>query len=707
MPGRGHVRRLSTYILLFIAILTSGCVSKFYPPHDNEHSKVIPPGAFTGITNEDTDRIIVVHVHGISCHDPGYSSYLQYEMANKLGLDTTGDRLRESLEIYQWDYRNDQWYETLREDFAYGIEVPASLPGRFGIDDAQHKRKKYSDRLKSSTLGELRQCKGEARAGGETVGQELQNTLPSILIRRFSDTGSTATLTYIEVTWSPISENEKQERLEFDKLKAPDRQWLFWTDRAFANGLAKEAILNEKISDAIYYLGPGGGQIKTFFQGAFCLAAGGSALPKSFNPVEITDPCITQQGLDRSPRNIAYVRPQTVFISESVGSRILFDTIVNTDTVLDEDMAEIDLKAAAELDDANTLKTICKGDVSQAVSISCHNAGFTKASETLSEGGARFFMFANQLPILDLALDQQPYGPTAITPLELRPENDLYSDEAYIVDLLASTQQAMGTQYNLSRIAEDFQACARPDKSQLDINLARLEERLQQLASDIEDAGDTDTLAGHREILSDLHQELKLLLPYYKCWRYEDILRGISAGINSQNNSADVLAWTTLSYAQTRSWARQNRISPAQTWHWFAMDTRIRQANSYIGEGLNDINKGYAQDSTAGAIAGRAADILSSRLELVAFSDRNDILSYEFPQYYEERFGHSIDLINVPIRLKRPILPVKGPYGLFADPLGAHLNHKYSADILDLMLCGVGEDGNFETAMENCETADR
>jgi hypothetical protein len=87
---------------------------------------------------------------------------------------------------------------------------------------------------------------------------------------------------------------------------------------------------------------------------------------------------------------------------------------------------------------------------------------------------------------------------------------------------------------------------------------------------------------------------------------------------------------------------------------------------------------------TALAVAPEA--VSSPPLEIVAFTDPNDLLSYKISRATLAEAGAtpaSYSASNV-------LYPVAPSYfGVFADPLTAHTGYSSNAEVLDLVICGA------------------
>jgi hypothetical protein len=106
---------------------------------------------------------------------------------------------------------------------------------------------------------------------------------------------------------------------------------------------------------------------------------------------------------------------------------------------------------------------------------------------------------------------------------------------------------------------------------------------------------------------------------------------------------------------------------------------------------------GIAQEGVFGAEgrycgpgAARPDERVFQRLDLVAFSDPNDVLSYSLPPGYAQRYIDSrlcAQVVNVDLN----VTPVQSAFGVgFANPAAAHGGYQSSGRVADLIAHGVG-----------------
>ena len=108
-------------------------------------------------------------------------------------------------------------------------------------------------------------------------------------------------------------------------------------------------------------------------------------------------------------------------------------------------------------------------------------------------------------------------------------------------------------------------------------------------------------------------------------------------------------------------------------------------------------------DEYCGVDAPRSAGRFLKELNMVAFSDPNDVMSYPVPQAWVNKYLDSrlcVNVRNVTINIAHVRrLPVIGEY---ADPLIAHAGYDADARVAELMTRGIGHSGISELVRERC-----
>jgi hypothetical protein len=153
------------------------------------------------------------------------------------------------------------------------------------------------------------------------------------------------------LVWSPLTRDAKA-TLDFDNPPSYQPPGQFTWKRATLNGQLKTLLLNDCLSDAVIYAGDQGSAIQGKLQDAICVALDGT---------------LGGSGCDFPAVN-AHPNRRIIVVTESLGSRMVFDAI-------------------------GALESQVQGDAAQAA--------LDEALSPVTE----IFMLANQLPLLALARD--------------------------------------------------------------------------------------------------------------------------------------------------------------------------------------------------------------------------------------------------------------------------------------------------------------
>jgi hypothetical protein len=111
-----------------------------------------------------------------------------------------------------------------------------------------------------------------------------------------------------------------------------------------------------------------------------------------------------------------------------------------------------------------------------------------------------------------------------------------------------------------------------------------------------------------------------------------------------------------------------------------------------------------AGDTYCGQDAPHADGRFLEELNMVAFTDPNDLLSYPIPQawareYLDSRLCANVRNVTINIAQVRR-LPVLGE---FADPLTAHSGYDTDRRVMEIMAHGIGNSGTSELVLERCQ----
>lgn len=144
----------------------------------------------------------------------------------------------------------------------------------------------------------------------------------------------------------------------------------------------------------------------------------------------------------------------------------------------------------------------------------------------------------------------------------------------------------------------------------------------------------------------------------------------------------------------------------------FAADLREKQMTLYmLSNQLPLLEAGQpgqeitgAGDEFCGPGASRADNRFLKQLDMVAFTDPNDILSYPVPrswarEYLDSRLCANVRNVTINIAHVRR-LPVIGE---FADPLAAHTGYDRDQRVAELMTSGIGNEDTSELVRERCQ----
>jgi hypothetical protein len=626
-------------------------------------------------------HVVLTYVHGISCHSPDYSAPFQFRLAGAMGLSRERDTKTGVPMVEVTELTPDGPVKTSIPDYLSAEDV-----GSWDIDTPPSAVKsRFQERLAGKQIPPSFQRRCSHPEKGELL-PPLKHSRFSI--RHFSSESGDR-LSVIEVLWSPLSELQKLlkvgEDLNLDV--AGLRRRTIWSEpsavaaradvdkRAYGNQMLKSSIINGAIADAIFYLGDGGPDIRTTVMAGLNAAI----------------------ALREASRKEAIRRTNLVVVTESLGSRIVFDTL-----------REAPDRIGAEFNDALSLLA----------------------------AKPRVIMFANQLPLIDIATQTRRAldivsdqairdqvknlsarmnvlsNAAAVSGIEGSPMDKAQSvdgpswaacaasNDQYVrlVSELMTTrlapQIAGKTAVDVSDAIQD--ALARPmaplsallrayapdaaQPAKLDIlqdfagramailmfspgglGYAKCQQQIVQAQARVRDfyqkeisaiEADPKRHLGHKINMPDALREEERLLKTAQDQRREQIL-DTDAITNVRSGSVFALLYTELTYLIKRCKAApQDPVCSAAS-----VETRLAKVASMV-----------------------------PRIEVLAFSDPNDLLSYRVTdeQYRSETFA----FMNVPVRLAAPVLPAGGPMGGFTPPMEAHTNHKFDNRILAYLVCG-------------------
>jgi hypothetical protein len=612
-------------------------------------------------------HMIMVYVHGISCHSPDYSAPFQFRLAKALGMARAAP-----AEVTVVELKRDG-------------PISRTVPDYLSTDDFAPLESEGAPAQVKAAYSAMRAAKtipsdfAPACSDPETGNLVRPLDDPRLSIRHFKR-GATDKLSVIEVLWSPLSERQKLAKVGEDlNLDASSlRPAPLWPSgrtvpradvekRAFANQILKASVINGAIADAIFYLGDGGPDIRAAVMAGIARAI----------------------ALRREAASGATHQVRMAIVAESLGSRIAFDTL-----------REAPDRFAGEIDNAISLL----------------------------KSQPRVIMFANQLPLLDIAARPDR---TIVSGGKF---DDLVAQHSARIRILqdAGDAEAGRDVYPFGSVADppSWRACAQAFGfyARAATLLATIDPKVagasaEQLADNMQFAlthplSPILAMTGSGHAREDIAANLAsahafagsamaflAFSPggegYANCQKKLSLERDkvaaiyLARGAQGQAPVPEDIARAErlLKIADDVRASRIvdiDAISNSRASVVFALLYRELQflagrcAKSAAPPGLCD-------PATIKTRLTRVAGLVP-RIEVLAFSDPNDLLSYRVtPEQYE---SETFAFTNVPIRLADPILPAAGRWGGFTPPMEAHTNHKFDSRILRMLVCGWdGADG--------------
>lgn len=637
--------------LIALVVCTSmlcGCANFLsYNIKDEYADKLIYPERSIFLNQRD---VSVVFVHGIGCHEIGYSAAFQYRFAERLGLQRDASQVANGRQVVQFwgasddaldtevvshadfvpfkqiinvedpsyaDFVKDNQYTHLFPDAGVREKIFAKRLDKF----KDIERKKYPDPAKALSVNPVpfsifsdscldRSARNAALPSNSLLG-------PGVTVRRF--VGHGYTVTFYEVLWSPISEKQKIKNLGYDFVsgepgvsRTPNLTKI--GERALINRSIKDGVLNAGIPDAVFYVGRGNEDVKRIVKSAICL----SQVEKKFRKKGFWNVEETCKHLGVSNNDAAL--PKTLFFSESLGSRILLDSIAEISFANDAGVGSL------------------FGHPSPVV-------------ENLVSGD--FFMFANQLPVIEVGLGNYGayFGSEELVGPPIKPRDDNIVDKC-ISDAVPAMKDV--------EMTADYTIYLRKFKAALDSS---------DPAAQINSPSMVFVAKTRYSALTKYHQEIGV------CTQAIDRLTAKYTPSENIHLTYDPELIRDLEVAQKR------------------LDVLRRPGPSGL-----DL---YLQGRALAEIIDTPVDNESAREELrsrlnrqtfhvYAFSDANDLLSWEVSDEFKSHFA-MVDFINVQTRVALPAIPVKGSWGAWVDPARAHLNYRFSTVAMDAIMCVLGE----------------
>lgn len=231
--------------------------------------------AHSVLTTPQAVRILVVH--GIGCRHANWSDALQRKIASNLGFA----EIEYASASPQDAYRS-------RQVITYYPDGPR----------VQHEHN-------AITAAFVDRCRDLSH--GRSVAIQ---PYPTLVVRSYQHAESGKFLQFYEVTWSPLAEELKFPRLRYDGQADATR------NRAWLNSAMKRHF-NDKLSDAVFYLGAGRRAVETVMLEALCrMWRADATISLESQSSCVFDP--TGSGIDTN---------RYAVIAESLGSQITFDAL--------------------------------------------------------------------------------------------------------------------------------------------------------------------------------------------------------------------------------------------------------------------------------------------------------------------------------------------------------------------------------------------
>lgn len=304
--------------LLIIFLLVSGYLYSQTRLIESKEFKGIGPSLEKPITN-------VILIHGIGQHCIGYADNLISNLIKKLTNRGLESKLRESYSHYieNIDAGEDQ-IQLLRNGSCERIDS-------IKYDKNPQQELNIDEDVESIVLSQDRYCESIHKNNNSVYGEvevnchklfvniketdAISNEYVTGFIRSFSTNLTVEReLRIYEVLWSPATRWIKQSLMDIDQFN--DKLSNYWLNRKL-----KSQVINASFADAISYLSDSGILIQYNLLQAFCLALANTDLGN----VKYGFTCDKTHLLDVS--DTFSEENNFHFITHSLGTRILFDTI--------------------------------------------------------------------------------------------------------------------------------------------------------------------------------------------------------------------------------------------------------------------------------------------------------------------------------------------------------------------------------------------
>lgn len=751
-----RMRASGVIAMVGAAVALTGCAGAFYRDEETLRVAALIPEVEPVPANAPADVKIeaaavaaratdlrVVYVHGINCHEPGYSDAFQVQLADQLGLTpaaaVAGADPVKVLTVHPGDGpmrfdaedpRGGEYPEYISVD-----DLPSrlflgvrKLGGGLNHIFRDNRNDRMTDAVNadpalarwSELLDSFARCNTNMKR--DDVDVRPEDDRPRITVRRFTtnDGGEERSLTFFEVLWTPLTAEVKRQHLwhehedrVLDAVGATGRAGLTQLPaRAAVNNALKSSVLNSAISDAVVYLGQGERPIQQVVEAAVCLQTLGYEAIDDIQADGLTflEVCDLAQRV-AAPGEVERTF-QPVFVTESLGSRILFDVMLSAPQ---------------------------------------RDADFRDVVESIFQDRPRVYMFANQLPLFDLAFgselerftDEDAAAELPPGPLRASVVRDAFAYRADLDGLDARTQERRALRASCGRLinaggggrpdAFEPLPSERADPFDVAEDIARYG-RLKDCTATLETdraalaaaASDGATVTVTDAALMARLVRVSVLESYlarvfsrdlsgfqrYVEYRFldqlfsqsapveqtvfvetDDPIRRLRADVQIMPGALKLADWMCWPFTgRDGCWPTAASAAPGAPDEALAQAAWLSQtvaffAGCYFGDAVSEDDDGACGGRKGGGGVG-----------VVAFSDASDILTYELiydaapsaaAASDDKPLVPSLRYANVPVRVANPAIPVRGPYGVFTFPGRAHGQYKFDDMVIATIVCGL------------------
>ena len=713
---------LSGIAMSLIAFFIFG-VNRYKLPDDLEFQTTI-------LANENSPDIVnIIYVHGINCHNPGYSTPVHYRLIDTLNR-YVGTNYKRSIEqssdgAFFFEYYEFEDPTNRQEAFEGRVSKFLRSKPAIKVHDVtsfdQFKRSWWNHVIPTST-GRKKSFKAHLKrairnANSEPVPEDWwrydrfsdfcddrhdsnNQAVPTngalgsgVLIREFDDESTGKKVRFVEVLWSPVSEKVKRHWLGYDyvsrpvieqenkkKKKIEDQLVTPISERSVANKQIKDSVMNSGFPDAVYYVGEGRSAVLSVVETALCF--GFLDEPENAYRALAKQACPLEGDTDNSA---------VEFYAESLGSRVLFDAI-----------SSFALSANSEVD--KRLEPFGESSA-EADRLGWEFSGRSEGSESANPA---VFLFANQFPLLEIGIgqyrrsDYRPLGVDEYLDVVFEKLPNVDEPQRFVRSFNSETQSIrclMGLKLWDHYRARSF-SIETPESYLSEGGIASLYNQAHFAVKELE------VLMATRAICADGLQELRssrltgsvlsegqvsdeylgesMLQSYEAMTLHSLIDRELDGGPAVLDAILKLANYKNL-VTELESLITDEDVGCAE---YDYIDVDALEEDYEVGAfGFRPIKINKWEQSCNQ----RAVDIIegykSDRLRVMAFSDSNDLLTYEIPEAFSERL-ELVDFQDIPLRITLPFPPFRGNGGVFANPINAHTNYRFSIFTMKWIVCG-------------------